>query len=457
MCDSIGRQFSDPAKAEKMLATDIRRASDGRPSSGENDLKTFSTSARPLLSDLAANYAYVGLMALITVFVVPIYVRALGSAWSSVAICLTIQNFLFLMDVALAPIMLRDVARAQLHENAPRLYRRYLRFYGGLALLTFVIAQLAIQMVDHTLAESGTPLSSDLFWALRLALVQFLFQFSNNAATGYWNGQGRQRYANVRLAGFALVKHACAVLSVLQWHSAAAYMLPFATISAIEFAANYRLLRNADASSPLVTATIDAVGWRDAAGFAMAATLGIATAQIDRIYLSAALSADTFGVYYLVTSLMMSVFSLQPPILRAFLPRIAIAERPRVIALSMLKVHIVLIVLPTLVMAAFPQTVLYLWLHNRDIAAQGALPFRLLMLAVAMNAVFAPAGMLLVNSHRYRTLAIMNSVILAGQAIALFALTPRLGMIAGACAWLVCGAIQMICAGWIWRSRLGDE
>ena len=328
-----------------------------------------------------------------------------------------------------------------------------LAFYAGLGLLTFVIAQLILQMVDHARAESGTPLSTDMLLALRLALVQFLFQFSNNAATGYWSGQGRQRYANMRLAGFALAKHAGALLLVTRWHSAAVYMLPFATIGVIEFAANYRLLCGAGVPLPVTASSNNAGGWRDTAGFASAAALGIATAQIDRIYLSFALPADRYGVYYLVSSLMMSLFSLQPPIYRAFLPRVATAARPRLLALSMLKWHIALIVLPSLVMAAFPQTILYLWLHNMDIANAGALPFRLLMFAVAMNAIFAPAGMLLVNSHRYRAIAIMNTVILAGQAVVLFALTPRLGMTAGACAWLVCGAIQLICAGWIWRSR----
>jgi O-antigen/teichoic acid export membrane protein len=416
-----------------------------------------SPSARSLLGDLASNYAYMALMAFVTLFLVPIYVRALGSQWSAVAICLTIQNFLFLMDVALAPAMLRDVARADVHEHAPALYRHYLRFYAGLGLLTFVIAQLVVQILENTRAGSGTPLSSDMLLALRLALVQFLFQFANNAATGYWSGQGRLRYANLRLAGFALAKHAAALLLVTQWHSASVYMLPFATISLIEFAANYRLLRGARAPSSVVGASGNLAGWRDMAGFAAAAALGIATVQIDRIYLSFALPADRYGTYYLLTSLMMSFFSLQPPIYRAFWPRVATAASPRLQALSMLKLHLVLIVLPTLVVAAFPETILYLWLHNADIAKEGALPFRMLMLAVAMNAIFAPAGMLLVNSHRYRAIAIMNILILCGQALALFTLTPRLGMSAGGCAWLVCGVIQLTSAGWMWRSRVGDE
>ena len=424
---------------------------------GTSCLKALPPSSHRLLGDLGANYAYVGLMACITLFVVPQYVRALGANWSSVAICLTIQNVLFLMDAALAPTMLRDVARAQANGGAALMYQRYLRFYAGLAVSAFIVALLVLEMLNRARAASGTPLPPDLLLALRLALLQFLFQFSNNAAIGYWSGQGRQRYANLRLAAFALFKHACALLLVTRWRDAAAYMVPFAIIGAIEFGANFRLLRAGATSSTNIPANANATadGWRDSAGFAFAAVLGIATAQIDRVYLTFTLPAADYGIYYLLSSLMLSFFSLQPPIYRAFLPRIATAAEPRALALAMLKLHLVLIVLPSLLLATMPQTALDLWLHNRQIASAGAPTFRWLMIGVAMNALYAPAAMLLVNAHRYRAIASINGAILVLQAIVLFTLTPRLGMRAGACAWLACSGVQLFCGVWIWRSRFG--
>lgn len=409
-------------------------------------------SARPLLDNLASNLAYAGFMALVTLFVVPLYVHALGAAWSYVALCLTIQGFLFLLDVAIAPLMLRDVARAQVTGHGPATYQRFLRLYGGVAVLAFAVGQGLVLLAAGHGGEGIESMPPDLRLALQLALVQFLFQFSNNAAIGYWNGVQRQRHANTRLLAFAFAKHLLALLLVLQWRTATAYMLPFALVGAIEFAMNYRLLRAEHAGLPGMPARGD---WRDIGGYAAATALGLATAQVDRWYLCLALPADRYGIYYLAGSLMLSMFSLQVPITRAFLPRMATARQPFAVARKMRRVLIVLIVLPSLLLAAFAPAALNLWLHDAAIASAGAASFRLMMLAAAMSALFAPTGMLLLHRHRYAAIAAIHATILALQLLVLVVLTPRLGMLAGACAWLTCGAIQLACAGY--HGRFADR
>ena len=49
-----------------------------------------------VLENVLANYAYVGLMAAVTIFLTPLYVRTLGpTEWGVVALCLTVQAVLF--------------------------------------------------------------------------------------------------------------------------------------------------------------------------------------------------------------------------------------------------------------------------------------------------------------------------------------------------------------------------
>jgi hypothetical protein len=80
------------------------------------------------------------------------------------------------------------------------------------------------------------PISADALWALHLALAQFFFQFSNNAAIGYWNGREQQRFANLRLAAFTLAKHALALMLLAIWNAGAAtYMGAFSFIAALDF------------------------------------------------------------------------------------------------------------------------------------------------------------------------------------------------------------------------------
>ena len=412
-------------------------------------------SARQLAGNLFSSYAYLGLMALVTLFVLPVYVRTLGPAqWGSVALCITLQGFLLAMDVALGPLMLRDVARAAAAGRLRNVYRRFLKIHASLALPIFVAGQIALLVFERYPAPFGDPIASDLAWALRLALVQFLFQFSNNAAIGFWNGQQRQGFANGRLACFAFAKHGIALLLVTQWAAGAvAYMAPFAIVGAIEFMLNFATVRRElpvpTGSAPIAEDTTD---WHGVAAFGVAVAFGMMTAQIDRVFLALSLAPQQFGVYFLVCSLMLSLLHLQAPIQRAFLPRIATADSPYRAALTMMKVSIALLSLPCLALAAVPELVLQLWLHDPAITAQGALPLRLLLVAAAINAAVGPSNALLLNQHRYRFMAVLNAAILGVQCATLVALTPVFGMTAGALSWLACAAIQLICAAVVWRA-----
>jgi O-antigen/teichoic acid export membrane protein len=407
---------------------------------------------RRLIENLVSNYGYVAFLALIPVFVVPLYLRLLGAAaWGSVAVCLTLQGLLFSLDMALGPLMLRDVARAAA-AHAPWMYRRFLKIYAGTAIVICMLGLLLLALLDAYRLRRAEPISPDMLCALRLAFVQFLFQFSNNAAIGYWNGLERQRLASVRLVAFTLTKHALALTLLVAWRaSACAYMASFALVAAIEFALNHRSVRN-EKTHASIDAPPPPLYRNDALGFALAALLGLATAQIDRGYLSLALPASDYGLYFLISVPMLTLFSLQMPIQRAYLPRLATASSPQRVAVSMLIVTSLLIVIPALVLAAFAQPALSLWLHDAELAAKGAAAFRLLMLTVAMSAIAGPAGLLLLNRHRNATIAALNASILIVQASLLIWLTPRLGMLAGAIAWLACGLIQLLLAPAIWRA-----
>ena len=418
-----------------------------------------ASSKRQLIENLISNYGYIVFFALISVFVMPLYLRLLGAVgWGSVAVCLTLQGFLFSLDMALSPLMLRDVARAAVNAPAHWVYRRFLRIYATASAIVFVFGLILLELIANYRAARGESISADMLWALRLALVQFLFQFSNNAAIGYWNGLERQRLANLRLVAFMLAKHALALMLIVTWSaSASMYMGAFAIVAPIEFFLNYRRVGLEQTEAPL-----DAFPQRrhDVLGYAAAALLGLATSQIDRGYLSLTLPAAEYGLYFLIGIPMLTFFSLQMPIQRAYLPRLATASSPSDVAVAILKVSFLLIAIPSLLLAAFPQLALNLWLHNPELAASGAPTFRLLMLTVAMSAISAPASLLLLNRHRNATIGALNLIVLFAQSVLLVWLTPRLGMLAGAIAWLACGLIQLAATPVIWRAfgrPLGEE
>ena len=107
--------------------------------------------------------------------------------------------------------------------------------------------------------------------------------------------------------------HAFALALVLYWQATpVAYFIPFAAVSALEFALNrLRLQRERRQPIPPAAPAADAEDWRGLAGFATVAALAMAITQIDRIVLAQRLSADDYAVYFLIGSVLLALLHLQ--------------------------------------------------------------------------------------------------------------------------------------------------
>ena len=406
---------------------------------------------RTLIRNIVTNYAYVGIMGVLTILLTPIYMRILGrEQWGIVALCMTIQGALFILDAGLAQTMPRDVARAETPAAAHQTYRSYLGLYSKVALAAFVVGQLLLPFVVTLLPDAGASPDSTVLIALRLALVQFLFQLPNNAAIGYWNGLEMQVQANVRRSFFVIGRH-CAALLLLVWHpSATAYMVPFAVIAAFECIANIRKVRSEGhgRSSTTVTALDSKTAW-SIGGFSAAVVVGMLSAQIDRIYLAATIPAGTLGTYVVVASFALTLMHLQSPVIRAFLPRIIAAKAPGREIRKLLGVVAIVAVTPCLVVAIWAQEILTLWLSNERVAAEGADTFSLVACAVAMNSVFAVAYTLIVRQNLYPRLILLNLAILAAKSVVLVSFVERCSIVAGGLAWITGSTLQLAFASWV--------
>jgi O-antigen/teichoic acid export membrane protein len=397
---------------------------------------------------IASGYLYLAVAGAMTLFVVPRYLATLGVAiWGDIAWCLTFQGLLFATDMAIGPLLLRDAARAAADGEGRGEYLRYLRLYAAVA--TVVVLVAAAVLMPYARHASLSP---DLRAAIVFALAQFFFQFCNLAAIGLWNAQGRQHAANLRLASFLVAKHALALCAVQLAPGATAYMAAFAWISAIECLFNAMQARR-DGTRTGTPRVDDAtpMRWREFAAFASASALALIGAQVDRLYLSLALPRATFGIYFLVGSLMLAVLHLQLPLQRVFVPRIAVAADPHAAALQMLKIGAVLLALPSLLLAANAERALALWLADATIAAEAARPFAWLLVAAALIVLASPMQALLLGAGRYRTMAAIHGTALVAQVFTLWWLLPAQGMLAGAAAWVVAALVQGGAALWLWR------
>jgi O-antigen/teichoic acid export membrane protein len=412
---------------------------------------TVTRGIRSLVTNIGANYAYLGLMTLITLFVVPIYVRTFGQAeWGDVATCLTLQAFVFALDAILASPMLRDIARAGLEGTRAATQADYTQRYRQLALVAFVLIE-AIGVIVTVVSPTHVLVISD--WPLHLIALQVAFQIANQAAIGYWNGCERQRESNLRLALFALLKHTSALLLVLHVSAdATTFLLPFAFLAALEWLVNSRRVAREMAQSSDAGILLRPSGALPP--YALAAVLAMASAHIDRVVLAVQLPVIDYGRYFLVSTVLLSLMQLQMPLTRAFMPQLARALPGTL--LQFRRAQSVLSLL-ALAIAAGAESVLQLWLGDVALAKDMASTLQGLMLAAALALQVAPGYAQLLNAGRHAQLAAMHAATLALQLQLLLLLAPRYGMGAGVAAWLGAALLQLLWLALATRAQTGDR
>lgn len=393
--------------------------------------------------NVLANYAYVGLMALVTLFLTPVYVRLLGpTEWGAVALCITFQSVLFLLDAGLGQVAPREFASVQVDRARQHaLYRRFQQIYltGGLGawVLGQVLVGWLVPRISPDVSESG-------MWAVRLILTQFVLTFANSAPMGLWNGLQMQKRANLRQAGFMALKHLGALACVTMLAPAAwAYVLPFVVVGVLETGLNLWTVRHeyrdlheegGAAQTPSLGVLLSHVG-----GFGVAVLAGMLTSQIDRLYLAPRLSLQDFGAYSLAVTLGLAFMNLQQPLQKAFLPKVVAAQGS---AKTLFLATLVVCALPCVVVAAWSAEVLHLWVGQRAVVPDSATVLSLVLVGVAFNGLYAADYTRLVAARAWRPVLGINVLILLVQAALLAWGVALWGMRAGGWSWVACGLMQ---------------
>jgi O-antigen/teichoic acid export membrane protein len=405
---------------------------------------------RRLARNITSNYLSVLWIGGLTLALIPWYTRQLdGAQWGLVAVCMSLQAVMTLLDTGLSQVMPRDVARVA-HDCAARakIFHLFARTYTVLAGLGFAVGQLGAPFIVEYWLQTEKSQIAEVTTALRVVLVQFLFQFVNNANTGYWNGTQEQGTANLRQCFFSTAKHAAALLLIMTWEaSAMAYLVAFASISALECLSNrYSVHRRLANSGVLHLALADfkRLG-REVSVLAVGVLIGMFLSQLDRILLSGAVDIASFGRYVVVSSLGLAFMQLQAPLVRAFLPKIASADTG-LIRQGMKQLGaaiLVMCVLPCAVAAVAAPWILDLWIGDARIVEQGTLPLRLILAAVALNSLYQVL-------YQQMLLKSMASVILKVNLLILVIITPAAawavnqhGIAGGGMTWLAVSALQL--------------
>ncbi len=406
--------------------------------------------------NIFSNYVAVIWMGGMSILLIPVYLKLLGpEQWGLVAICMAVQGFLGLLDIGLSQIMVREISRnSGNHFMESKIFRIFSRFYMSLGLLGFIFGQISVSWLVLNWFKLNIDLQIEADTVLRLVLIQFMFQFFNSASTGYWVGIQAQKLVNFRQCAFGTAKNIGAILLVFfSSADAISYVIPFAAISALEWALNHKLIIRQLGNPANVNVKIGEykkIAYETSI-LAIGVLLGMLVSQIDRIILTRSIDSDVFGRYIVVANLGLAFIQLQSALFRAIGPRIMKAEAEgkssnfRVLVIPVF----FLSVLPCIVVALNAQWLLEKWVSDPQIVLDGTRPLQLILIAVAINSIFQIIYQHILSSGQFHIISIINFTNLIVAYLVLTFTVSKLGLAAGGLAWISISSIQLL-FGFLW-------
>jgi O-antigen/teichoic acid export membrane protein len=382
--------------------------------------------ARMLRTNVLANYAGQGWVALMAIAFVPFYSRELGiEAFGLVGLMLSLQAMSLLLDLGLGGVMNRELARRAVTPGAGATMRTLVRTLEWFIWPSAAFIAIAVTALAPWLAADWLHLShlsaTETTHAIILIGVAVALQWPASFYTNGLSGLERQPTANAINAAFATIRSvgAAYILAVVS-SSISAFMAWYAVTGAAQSATSAILLWKALPAGPVGFRTTEL---RDARKFAGGLFLITSTAmmltQLDRVILSALRPLEEVGYFTLAVTVAAALGRVVQPIFNAVYPRfsrlIAAGDSTQLSGLyhSTTQYLVVVIAAFGCFLVAFAEPVVFMWTGNAVDAHVVAMPLAILVVGSALNGLMnLPYALQLAHGWTSLTAA-LNAVALA--------------------------------------------
>lgn len=412
-----------------------------------------------LIKNIIGNYSYMAITGLIFLILYPIYRENLGELeWGLVSIILLFQALLLIFEGGMSQIMPRDIARAALlPDGYYEVFLAYKKVYFilgcGALLVGLALSPFSSFIIGMTGEESDALVIS--FITVLVALQAF-FNINNNVNIGLMSGLKLQFQSSFYLSVGVIIKHALALtLSIKLNHGAVGFVLGILIVSILEF------IFMSGVSSKLVNRSVQNTGgdhrktrqiFKEATSLTLGVIIGMLVTNIDKIFMASYLTLIDFGRYTLITVLASMMMNAQYPLLKAFLPGLAQTKNKmdEIKQRGKLTILVGLFVLfPCLLVGVFSDAVLFLWIRDSDFANDASLALSILMLAVAINAIYNVfIYQKLILSNRFDIILKLNLISLSLCMLLVVSIPSGLGLDAGG-AVMLCNSLSQLMIGYL--------
>lgn len=282
--------------------------------------------------NIAANYAGQFYVAVVSILLLPLQVRLLGSeAYGLVGFFAMLSSWLQLLDVGLSPTLARETAKYRAGALSPSEYAQLLVSTERLFLSVGVLAAGLIFGLSRPIAGHWLHLDTlrpeVAARAVALMGLVFALRWQATLSRSVLVGLERQVGVNVVNATFATLRSA-GVLAVLHWVSATpgAFFIYQAVVGVCELAVLRLGVRRCLGPAAAQKARFSLAALRRVAGFSLTiaatSTLWIGVTQLDNLLLSKFLPLSQYAWFTVAVMAASGINLLAGPIGQAVQPRL---------------------------------------------------------------------------------------------------------------------------------------
>jgi O-antigen/teichoic acid export membrane protein len=350
--------------------------------------------------NFAANLAGSAVSALLTIAVLPVYLRLLGpELYGLIGFYTTLQMLFVILDLGLGTAVNREMARTTLDEEGAATARGLLKtleaIYWSGALLIFVLVLCAANILATHWLKPGHVSADVVSHAIVAMGVVLALQFPYGLYSGAWLGLQRHVALNVWTTIGAALR---LLLPIAALRSYGPDIALFFGIQAVAMAvqtlgARVLVLRIIPKTRQRPTVNF---AWLQrlrgfAAGVTAATALGVIVMQLDKVLLSRFAPLQELGFYSVAAAAATGLGVISVPMSMATFPRfsqLAAQERRQEIDVLYHRATQLLaaLLLPlAAIIGAFSHELLLIWTANPTVAERGARPLSLLVIAISAS------------------------------------------------------------------------
>lgn len=418
-----------------------------------------------MLRNLVANYAGAGVCALVPLLAVPVLIGSLGiERWGLIAFVNLMVAMMTMLNSGISQALVREFAyrwtdAPEDRLRAARLLRGYEGVYWAAALaIAACVLPFTALIADGwlTTTEAARNLARI---CVGISVVLFVATLPSSIYRGVLLAVQEHTLLNLIRTVATLAKVGGGVLIVLQTGSVIGYLIVVVTVTLAEtFTMGilaWRLMPERRRALPFQLSEVR-VTLRFSLTMSVLVVLGVATTQIDRIFVSMLMSVADLGVYSIAVSLAFAILQLSYPLFTSVMPAlVAIGDdsRRRMAAIGRLLVTVVAAVAALGGLYwAFGQILLTFWLKDEALALQVAAPLSWLLLGAALNTFYNIGYTNWVSQGNTRWIAVVNILALAATLTVLPFAISAFGMVGATSSYIILNMIGAF-ATLIWMTR----